>query len=736
MHGVRAAAVLGLAVVGAWVLSACVPDAPAGPTGATTTAPVTTTSTIPGTTVPPGGGADCIGFTPGSLLIMANLGGARLDGCDLSGTNLTGADMVNTSLVGANLSGADLRGADLTGANLTGANLAGASLASRTIVISPNPASPGDPLTVAGSGWEPGQAVGVQLVQGCSVAADANGDLAASGACRVAGAPFGTYLMRASSLAAPPTAATNGTFRIVPAARISPAAARVTPTSITQVGGVGFAASSTVTVRLDGTIVGSGTSDPGGSVGPISVTVPADAPAGWRDVTIADAGGHAASTQVEVFRPTLVRSKGTGVRGELFTITGAGWPSAVGLNVRIGGQVACQFATSAEGTIDRSCAVPLLASGTVTSDVVGLSSPLFLSLPPFTVVPSLTVPANERNTTPGALTTVTGTGFAPSAPLTFRFDGVAVATPVGLAADAAGDFASELTIPASATVGTHLLTVSDGTSISAPVSVRVYRPQITTTPAGAAAPGTSLLVGVTGWIPGARLGISIGNGYLCEPVTNANGAVAAMCTMPPVPFGPTELSAVSEFDPDVVFSAPFSVVAGLTVTADQSAVSPGATVMIGTGGFAAGSTLTFRVNGSVVATSPAVATTGATGTAGTIAVTIPGGLAAGTLTLTGTDGAGHVATLVVPVYTPTLAPSVSTGPVGSTFGVTGAGWVPGDRVTVRVGGQTSCLLLANSSGSISGPCTVPQVPSGVTTLTASGFGRPVVAAEPQTFTVT
>ena len=733
MFGRRAAVLLGLAFTGAWAMSACVPDAPSDPTGATTTAPVTTTSTIPGTTVPPGGGADCLPpLGPGGLLINANLNEARLDGCDLSGANLSGADMANASLVGANLSGADLRGADLTGANLTGANLA-----PRTFRVSPNPARPDDVVAVSGAGWEPGQSVGTALVFGCTLVADGNGNLTTSGMCRVPSVPYGPYLMRASSLTGPPAAATLSTFRVVPVARLA-AQLKATPGGTPQVGGAGFAATSAVTIRMNGQTVGTGTTAPNGSLPPTAFTVPATTPAGWRDVTLTDSLGHSASTQLEVFRPTLLRSKNAGVRNELFTVTGAGWPAGISLTVRIDGQNACQVPTSAEGTVDRSCSVPNLPAGTVNSDVVGTSLPaLSLPLPPFTVVPAITAPSNERNTTPAAQLTVAGTGFAVAAPVTLRFDGAPVPTPPGLTTDGAGSFSSQLVIPASATSGPHTVSADDGTSSSAPLTVTVYRPSITTSaPSSTAPPGTELTVNVTGWLPGAKLGMSIGDGLLCETQANANGAAAATCAVPQVPVGPTVLSAASEFDPDVVFVGPFTIVPGLATTPEQSAASPGSTVVVLPGGFAPSSPLTFRVNGSVVATSPASVTTDGSGSPGAVAVSIPLALPVGISSVTASDGSGNSAMLALPVYTPSLTASMASGAAGSSFVVTGSGWVPGQRVIVRISGQTSCLLLASSGGTISGPCAVPSIAPGISTLTATATTRPAVSTPAQTFTVT
>jgi hypothetical protein len=66
---------------------------------------------------------------------------------------------------------------------------------------------------------------------------------------------------------------------------------------------------------------------------------------------------------------------------------------------------------------------------------------------------------------PGQTVTVTGTNAVPSHAITFKINGATVTTtPAKVTASATGGFTAVFVVPGSAAIGSHIVTISDGSN--------------------------------------------------------------------------------------------------------------------------------------------------------------------------------------------------------------------------------------------------------------------------------
>jgi hypothetical protein len=251
-----------------------------------------------------------------------------------------------------------------------------------------------------------------------------------------------------------------------------------------------------------------------------------------------------------------------------------------------------------------------------------------------------------------------------------------------------------------------------------------------------------LTVSGSGWPAGDSIFVQIGSAtfgtdVVCVLVASSGGAISgppADCPVPTVPAGSQQLVAIDDQNQGVkATGTAFKVVAGLTLTPSGAVagapVSPGTTVSITGGGFAAGSTVSgFHFDTAPLATSPASVGTGPNGSfVSGVTFTVPS-TTAGTHTISATDGSANKnkGSATLRVYTPKVSVSPTSGSPGGGLTVSGSGWPAGDSIFVQIGSATFgtdvvCVLVASSGGAISGPpadCPVPTVPAGSQQLVA------------------
>jgi hypothetical protein len=149
----------------------------------------------------------------------------------------------------------------------------------------------------------------------------------------------------------------------------------------------------------------------------------------------------------------------------------------------------------------------------------------------------------------------------------------------------------------------------------------------------------------------------------------------------------------------------------------------GNTITIYGGSFAASSTITIKVDGFVVPTTPALCKTDVGG-AFTCSIAFSG--LAGSHSIQATDASSNTASTVFFVASPLISISPSTGPSGTSVRVTGTGFLASSTITLSYGltvvatSPTTCT--SDSTGSFTCTFTVPAGLSGTYVVTAKDGG--------------
>jgi hypothetical protein len=258
--------------------------------------------------------------------------------------------------------------------------------------------------------------------------------------------------------------------------------------------GSNYKAGSTITVTFDGEAVhtsGSCTTDASGKLNNCTFTVPA-ATAGDHTVTVSD--GTYSGTATYTVGPDLSLSPSAGSPGSGAAVSGSGYAPFGTITVSFDGSgVTTSCTTDAKGSFS-NCAfiVPVRAAGlrpVTASDGTNSGTATYTVSPALSLTPSAGLV--------GSSVTASGSGYAPFGTITVSFDGSSVTTPCQ--ANANGRVSGcTFTVPA-ATAGDHTVTASDGTySGTATYTVGPSLRLI----AGTGAPGSTLTVSGSGFVPG------------------------------------------------------------------------------------------------------------------------------------------------------------------------------------------------------------------------------------------
>jgi hypothetical protein len=406
--------------------------------------------------------------------------------------------------------------------------------------------------------------------------------------------------------------------------------------------GGSYTPNSTLTVTFDGAALSTSglcTTDASGYL-PASnncgFTVPATT-AGSYTVTVSDGTYSVSSTYTVNAALSLIPSAGPG--GSSAAVSGSGFAPYSTIAVTFdGSSVATSCTANASGSLS-FCAftVPTKSVGSYTvtaSDSTGYAaSALYtvtpaLSLNPITVKPALSLSPSAGPV--GSTAAVSGSGYAPNAPITVRFDGSSVSTIC--TADASGSFSScAFTVPVK-TAGIHPVTASDGTRSSTAI--------FTVGPATWLAPsaglvGSTAAVSGSGYAPNAPITVSFdGSSVATSCTADASGRVSA-CTFT-VPAAPAGTHPVTVSDGTYSGTTTFTVKP--TIGLAPSAGAGGSAAVSGSG-FKANTTIALTFDGSSVATS---CTANASGSFRNCTFTVPA-VTAGIHTVAATDTSANFA---------------------------------------------------------------------------------------------
>jgi hypothetical protein len=493
--------------------------------------------------------------------------------------------------------------------------------------------------------------------------------------------------------------------------------------------GSGFAASKPLTAEVNGTAVTispAATSSPFGSFTGSTITLPSLA-AGDYPVTVSD-GTNTATTTLELYAATLSAATSEPA-GSLLPISGTGWPALDSIQLRYyAGQsdvYDCTVYSDVNQTIQsQTCMVPTSlpeGSYTLTASDGSVVATLPVTLTP-SIVFSLTAGEPTGDVAVGETVNVTGSGFAPTSTVTATFNKKALVLTPTVNTNTVGTFtASTFVVPKESKAGLYPVTLTDGSANAVTVSLLVYDATLVS-PASAPA-NTTFSVSGTGY-PAydslqARLYDATGNTYICTVYTNESGTLVSQnCTVPSAePAGSYTLTLSDGY---LAISNPFTLAPDVTMIGATSGTATanaavGQTVSLDGYGFTSGSTVKATLKGTNVALTPAV-TVGTNGQFSGTSFTVPT-LAAGRYPLVVKDAAGKSATVTLRVFSPTLTVASSLG-AGQAIPVSGSGFPHNDSFEIRLYQGSSneylCSVTSDASGTIEPQdCTAPTtVPAG------------------------
>jgi hypothetical protein len=335
----------------------------------------------------------------------------------------------------------------------------------------------------------------------------------------------------------------------------------------------------------------------------------------------------------------------------------------------------------------------------------------------FTVQPKVTITPLQGSA--GTVATVTGTGFAAGFTVNATVGGAPLASSV---TDSAGGFTATGAIPPGLPAGDATVTAADLAGNDADLNPASFKitPSLAISPANGLA-GSTVTVTGTGWAEGNVALTFAGVAWDTDPVSGGvqgvNASAAGTINAPGIPTPATALPGVTQVTGTDTDTIPNTAIASFTVNARPLSATPSSGPM-GTSVLIQASNLTPGPGGEVPV--GGVEISGADwntsdiniGTAGEMFPTtlvVPSGLTPGAAIVRATDNQGLVAQGTFTITKPTISVSPTTGPIGTSTTITGAGWVPNSTVTLTFGGPTGSMMtvVADANGNIAAAMTVP-----------------------------
>jgi len=569
--------------------------------------------------------------------------------------------------------------------------------------ISPDSGAAGATTLLTGAGFTEGDVVSPAFGSnsvGCgegvvTVAPDGSFDCTVT----VPDTPSGSYTVSAST---PDDGLVNATplFAVTTWLELDPTSGVVG--SATAASGTGFAATSPIGFTLDGaTATSTCSTDSTGSFSSCSVDIPA-VPNGPQTMVASD-GTNTATATFSVGASVAV-APSSGVVGSTPSATGAGFIASAAISFTLDGVSASSpgCAADASGSFDCTVTIPAVPNGDeslVASD--GTNAPAT----PFDVLASIS--AAPASGIVGSTPSVSGAGFAASTEITFTLDGTAAGASCTSGSD--GSFDCAVTVP-EVPAGAQSLEASDGTDSA--TTFFTVDPAISVAPSSGPV-GTGLTITGTGFEATAALTVSWDvTQTICSLSSDATGYFQCTATVPDSPVGANSVGAhQGSYTP----STTFTVTSTFSVDPTDGPVDTVITLS-GTG-LEPSQTYDYCLQ-STASECASPYGSFSTPTSGTIpadtTLTVAESYATGDyfvdLSISGTFqlSAPFTVTAVSLLLTP------ASGPVGTSIGLSGTGYIAGDTYDAcyQVGAE-SCLPNATSFEATGGG----DIPAG-TTLTA------------------
>jgi hypothetical protein len=434
------------------------------------------------------------------------------------------------------------------------------------------------------------------------------------------------------------------------------------PGTTVIVTGTGFAFSSTITVKFDGTAQTTSpstiTSSSGGSF-TATFTIPFST-VGDHTVKAIDASSNQASATFTVI-PSIMIFPTSGPVGTIVTVSGQGFAASSKITITYdGAQQTTSPAVSSNTVgsfISTAFAVPPSSIGghmVSATDSKGNSASAT-----FTVAPSITLSPTAGPV--GTIVTVSGSSFAASSNMAIEFDGNIVANttttpsgsiPLGVA----------FNVPTSASGG-HMVSAIDDSSDSANALFTVTAPLISLSPTSGPI-GTTVTASGSNFVPSSTITITFGLSQIQTTpatVTASNvGSFSASFTVPSYVAGNYVVSATDNSINNNSASVAFTITPTITVSPTSGIV--GTTVTVSGSNFVPSSTITITYNGIQQTTSPPTVTSTNTGSF-TATFTVPATSNGGSNTVTATDASSNSASATFTATATSI--TITSSPTGS-----------------------------------------------------------------------
>jgi hypothetical protein len=564
------------------------------------------------------------------------------------------------------------------------------SAAAGAITLSQTSGVPGTYVAVTGTGWTSTGTITINTITFDSIVITGAAPVAGgnfSAAFSVPSLPRGPHSVTASSNLAE---SATSSFTITPAV-IAGATTGKVGDQISVIGN-GFNASSAVSIFLDGTLVGSSTTDNFGTFGSVPVSIP-ETPAGSHTLNASDASGIATPAGFTISPKLTASGLGAAVGGQL-TISGKGYAASSPLTAVLDTTpIAVSINTNAVGSFTAAViTVPPIAAGPHSlkvQDSLGNNSTVSLTT-------TSALKTNPSGGPVGTSVSVAGNGYVPNVKITLTYDNAAIQTsPSSIVSDASGNFSATFVVPATA-AGTFIVQASDGTN-SANTPFRASASGGLATSKGAV--GDSVQVQGSGFAGGATVSIRYDNIQIATATADTGGSLSTSVIIPASQSGEHKILAS-----DGVNSITLTFVVSPSASASPTSGAVGSSATVQGTGFSGGAAIALQFDGAEIAKSNANSTGGFS-----IAFTVPS-TSAGAHKLLATDGVNSV-NLSLSV-TASANVSVSSGAVGSTIRINGSAFIPAATISIKFDTGAVANTAADANGRFDVTFQTPAAKSG------------------------
>jgi hypothetical protein len=583
---------------------------------------------------------------------------------------------------------------------------------------------PGKTISFNGSGFLPGEAVtitnGTTTVS--TAVADAKGNLVATGTVTVPANEAGTTqtytLTGKTSMGSGSVSVQIGNYN----PQVSPSGYYVMPGSVLLFSGSGYAPNETVAIFNGLSNVGSITADNTGSFlagGNILINYnQANSSASYKLVGSVSNEPINFTIGVGQLNTQITPSDYYVLPYQLFSVKVSGFAPNENMTLTNGLTKLATTVTSPLGVATfTNVSLPAgISSATLVATGSTSNATATATIGVGNYNPSVT--ADNYYVKPGTVVTLTGTGFAPSEPVTVT----AGTTTTTVTTDLSGDFTSPVTVPFGQTKNTVAI-VSTGTlsqaSSTTTLTLAPYTPQVSPS-TYYAQPGTPISFTGSGFVPNESIIVNLNGKNVGTETANAKGLLVSTNTYA-LPFGTAAVYTLTGQTSGAVNTMSIGLAQFYAGVQLSSYYGDGGSVVTATGtGFAPNELVTLT-SGKTILGSITTTTTGSFSKAITIPYVAPGALP---IVATGTSSAASATTgyTVATVYNGVQLSQYAL-PAGSAVTFIGDGYYANEPVTVTTDRTTgSYTLKASTTGTFtdSGYVLPSNLAPGMLTFTITG----------------